>query len=549
MGTARLQKNTHTITHYYNLKPIIEELQDLETQHNFLQDVIANKSSFKRDLENYNKIISHLQTSIEEKLTNIIPERERSKRALFNGIGSVIKSITGNLDSTDGEHFDKILNDLTTNSNNFQKQLNLQYTFNKESVKRFDETIKNIEHNELLLKSRIMQLTNIVERELEIPNILYAKDLCNQLILLYNTILSVLQDIENSITFCRIGTYHPSILKHKELVSILTLINEKFQIPLDPKNISDLQKLMTVNCKVEDKKIVYFLSFPINYDTIFDLYFLLSIPSLNDNGFSTIIPHSKYFLKSHSSVKPLNNACILSNPFQCFQKDLDNNLNNCESEILLHENANNCEQTRLDISENHIQLIPEINQYLAVFPIQETLKFESSHGVEIKEIKGIYLIELDRDNLVFRNEKINFKLESFGKPTILNNVNLDISKMKNLSNTKIKLNNLKINDINLNQLMPESNVSSSPIENSSQWQILNCITLVLTLSIILYILLNKIRFIPCLRNIPTSNQTLSHSHSIDQNLAPIQHNHNVQSKNFSSGQTDHNVTLPGGAKF
>lgn len=538
LGAARLQNGTHTVIHYYDIQPIIEEVRELQNQYNHLTLTLANNTFFKRDLDNYNKIIEHLQSSIEEKLSMLSPNFKRTKRALFNGLGSVIKAITGNLDYKDGDRFEKIIKELTTTSNTLQSQLNLQYTFNKESVKRFEETVKNIEHNELILKSRIMQLTNIIQKEYDIPNVLFAKDLSNQLVILYNTILSILQEIENSITFCHLGTYHPSILKHNELISIMSKIKEKIQLPFDLNNLASIQKIIDVKCKIENHKIIYFLSFPVNYETVFDLYFLLAIPSLDKNGFSTIIPHNRYFLKTDSNVKPLNRECVLENPFQCYQTDLINAIDVCEKEILLRENTNKCQRTRLEINENHIQLVPEINQYLAVFPIQEALKFESKDNLEIKELLGVYLIELQNDSLIFRNEKLDIQVQSFGKPTILSNVNLDLS-AQNFSGMKIKLNNLKLSDINLNHLIPEGNVNSMSMESFSYWYMVNYLTLILVLLLILYNVISK--YFGEISKIFTRKEVNDLSVNLNQQREVL---------TSACGQNVHpNLVLPDGAKF
>lgn len=101
-------------------------------------------------------------------------------------------------------------------------------------------------HNELILKSRIMQLSQIITDTATHQDILFAKDLFNQLIILYNAILNTLQDVENSITFCKLNTMHPSIIKPKDLFLELQKISphykNKFPFELKQENVLDFLK-------------------------------------------------------------------------------------------------------------------------------------------------------------------------------------------------------------------------------------------------------------------------------------------------------------------
>lgn len=73
----------------------------------------------------------------------------RPKRALFDGLGVVIKTITGNLDYKDGEKYDKIIE-------------HLHVTILKGTVKNFDEHAERLAKNQLILKTKIDQLQSLV---------------------------------------------------------------------------------------------------------------------------------------------------------------------------------------------------------------------------------------------------------------------------------------------------------------------------------------------------------------------------------------------------
>ena len=88
----------------------------------------------------------------------------------------------------------------------------MQYSLSYQVIKTFNNTKRDIYHNELVLRSKIVQLHQILRKYANQQDTLFAKDIYNQLVILYNALLDTFRDIENSITFCKINTMHPSII-------------------------------------------------------------------------------------------------------------------------------------------------------------------------------------------------------------------------------------------------------------------------------------------------------------------------------------------------
>lgn len=488
LGPAKLQYSSHTILHYYPLGPLLEELKDLEKGYNSLKTSIENKPHLRRELGNHDKIILHLKSLISNKLFNMHSSAPtiRTKRALYDNIGSLIKLTTGNLDSSDGERYNKILEDLDNKDKILQKQIELQYSLNQEAVKRFDKIIENIEHNEANLNFKIQNLVNITDTTISIKDQFLAKDVLSQLIFLYSSILTILQDLENALTFCKLRTYHPSILKLEDLKSHIKNIKEirKLNLDSDDLAISELQHAIEVDCKTEPTRISFFLSFPINYETTFELLYLLPIPTYNGHEYHTIIPNSKYFLKSGNIIKALNGPCILGKPYQCLQRNIIMNNNACEREIIINGSAQFCENIKLEIENNQLEFIPAINQYLAVFPKKEILRVETSDNSEIKELQGIFLIEASKGNLYFRENLVQFKSKPNGKPIFMSS-EIALDNPSKYSNIKLHLHNLNLGNLDLNQVAEAD--PSLDRENKIFWKCLNVITFILfCMSIIMY---------------------------------------------------------------
>lgn len=463
LGPAKLQRTTQTLLHYYDLTAVQQEFKELNEQHDRLQLIQAkNIQKINDELDNYNKAAGHIRQGIQTKLDNMLfhTKGPRVRRGLYNFFGTTIKHITGNLDHNDGERINLILHHLETNQINLKKQGALQYSLNQQIMDHFNTTIQKIEHNEETLTNRINQLTdnlNIANKESHIlfinmgkpdikdDDINSTKDIYNQLIILYNILYSLLQDIENSLSFCKIKTVHPSIIKPQQLYSELQRISpyykEELPFELKPENVPDFEKILDVNCHIENTKIIYLLSIPINFKMNFQLYHLHSIPSFIGPNIVTLITNNKYILKSGDTIKPLKEKCLMKKHYQRPTHFLNNNEVNCEKQIFGNEGIENCKYIKIELPSNKIELITETNQYLVVFPLKNQLNFECKEKTEIETLQGIYLIEKEPCKVFYKNELLPFGKEAIGKPLILKELNFPTMK---LPSTKIRLENLDL---------------------------------------------------------------------------------------------------------
>lgn len=478
-----------------------------------------------REISNYLKIVNVTQSLIHEKIGNIkLHHENRSKRGIFNGLGYVIKGITGNLDANDGEKIYKILDHLKRNEGNIENQLKMQYSLNHDIIKNFNDSISNIRHNEILLKSRILQLNQIVKDGATHTDILVAKDLLNQLVIIYGTILNVLQDIENSVTFCKLRTLHPSIITSIELFEQIKNLSSHYknQFPYEVKfeNILDFENIIKLSCKIESNRIVYFLSLPIDYPINFQLFHLIPIPTIYESELVTVIPNFRYVLKHGSQVMPLCDRCIQGKPYHCPSSLTCSMDMSCEREILLKESSHNCTFTRIRNLENHVEILPELNQYLAVFLQTEKIQIICENLKETKELKGIFLIERSPCNILFKNNVLQFEEKTSGSPHIQSTLQLSFKEHK-LPKFEIDLKKLKF--ATLPVLDPIQLEKGDFIYKPSIW------------TIILYIVFTMILLI-------LGSFMLKRKCSLLQSISR-------KKKGTTSNADEQEPTLPGGASF
>lgn len=481
LGPAKLQRSEHTFVHQYNLEPLLSEFKNLNIQFDNIKNTFKN-SSMIRETSSYINTINLTQNYIRQKMDNInLHATNRRKRGIFNGLGYIIKGVTGNLDAYDGKRFNKILSHLESNQENIMDQLNMQYSFNIDIVENFNKTIKNIQHNEILLQSRIVQLSQMMQENSDHTYVFFGKDLLNQLVILYNNILNMLQDIENSITFCKLGTLHPSIITSKQLFEQIEKLSNHYknQFAFDVKyeNILDFESMIKINCKIEPNKIIYFLSIPIDFETKFNLFHLLPIPTTYESEFASIIPNIRYILKADNLIKPLSGICTQSKPYHCSSQLVANFNASCEEEIIFLEKTEKCTLTKLDISENHVEIIADLNQYLAVFPKAEKIFMTCENRKESKELKGIFLIENGPCEIFFRGNKLNFLEKTYGSPLLFNIPKFSMQK-QNTSEFSIQLKTLDLEELPINHMKTKH---AEDLYTPSLWTVFLYIVLILIL--------------------------------------------------------------------
>lgn len=385
-----------------------------------------------------------------------------------------------------------------------ENQIKMQYSVNRQIMKNFNKTVQDIQFNNIILKSKILQIQDVLKTQTDHFDILTMKDLLNQLVILYNVILNILQDVETSITFCKLKLLHPSIITSSDLFLELQKLSKHYgnELPfeLNSENVLEIESILTVNYKIDKNRIIYLLTIPIDFITKFKLYYLLPIPALRGSELVTIIPDIKYFLKSDNEIKPLSDICIKSTVYQCPAKLKINHRSPCEEEILLNGTTNNCQPTKLEIDNNHIEMIPEINQYLAVFPKKETISIQCKEDSEIKALKGIFLIKENACKLYFKNEELIYQSTSYGQPNIINHIPLVLGNHGKSPNFTLKLKTLKLEELQSNpSLMIQDHQPSDQSTSYSLniWTIILYLCfLIVAVSITIKFLVKKIRSRP-----------------------------------------------------
>lgn len=169
----------------------------------------------------------------------------------------------------------------------------------------------------------------IVQKTTYTENCNYIRNSLIEIIELYTFIDSLLQDKENSITFCKLRTIHPSIIKTEELFKELKALENRIvaeQMPLKPElnNIYLFLNFIDIECFFLNNRVTYLLHVPITLNEKFELFHLYTAPIFKESQFKAIIPRNRFLIKSKLHSTYQNEAChgITAQSYLCANKDL-----------------------------------------------------------------------------------------------------------------------------------------------------------------------------------------------------------------------------------
>lgn len=390
-------------------------MQKLNIQTKNLYTNISRNQLYIRELSNFATILNTSKLNVENKiyeilpLQNIYPKKSmRSKRGILNGLGSVFKVITGNLDASDGEHFENLIRQLSKNQNKLQKEIIQTHSVSHELIQKFNESLNQIYHHENLLQSKLLIIQRSINRQNEEYSLIALKDVFIQLINIYQLIFQKLQDIENSIAFSKLQTLHSSILTQNDLfreISKFDISSNQLPFILSLDNMYLFEKLINVESYIYDNRITFILSVPVTYIIDFVYYQVIPVPKLMPNSsslFSTILPTSNIILYSQ--------MYFAYNPRQCQKfdetyfcrnaqiKQFPELEDSCEMSILTMKTIHSqCKLIQNHVAEPIIYPIESSNKWIGVFPKKLQLTLSCNEQKSILMVHGTYFLVIPQN--------------------------------------------------------------------------------------------------------------------------------------------------------
>ena len=199
LGKTHFYSNSHFNFYQYNLSTINQEYNKIHAHKDEILNHISKYKNFATELKTYENILKFNC----EQLTNTIKiiTSHRSKRGIIDGLGTIVKTITSNLDANDGRRYDELFDKINKNTHILQTQNLDMVKLNKEMISKFNKQLSNIKHNEEILKTQIIEIKTEMESNYNWRMTITIKDTLNQLMLLAINLKEIISEIETSISF------------------------------------------------------------------------------------------------------------------------------------------------------------------------------------------------------------------------------------------------------------------------------------------------------------------------------------------------------------
>lgn len=393
----------------------------------------------------------------------------RVKRGLINGLGSIIKALTGNLDQSDAEKYDKAINTLSSNQIKLKTLVTEQITLLNKSIENFENTTNTLAHNQLILQSRIKQAERIVKtvefQKIKVHEVIIIQLVITQILTAYQVIADLLEKIEVAISFSKLNTFHNSIVDPLELLneikSIKSHLSNNGKLPYEPtiENILLFEKIVEIQSYSKDNKIIFIIKIPIVEINGYNYYHLYPLPMIKQETMQMIIPKSKHLILNEHKYTFFNYQCkkVTFEEFLCHETSIEmfKENNPCEIEMLeYNNNPRNCQTVEIEARYLKIENLEE-NKWMIVAPNKTVAVQHCDNSNDNIPLHGTYILEMNSECEVqidsfklknYRNVKSKFKLIELPQIKI-NKISVSESDSKS-----VKVNKLKLDQINLSEL-------------------------------------------------------------------------------------------------
>ena len=416
LGIAQNQIDNWSLIQIFDISNVISEFNSIKEFYKHIRktiDSISNAPRYNNELNNYYKIITTLENRIQTQLNQLNPLiTTKNKRAIIDGLGSIIKSITGNLDHNDAQKYDEAILSLTRNQHKVKILVKDQISLLETSIQKFQNDTKILSHNQKILGDRISKLETSLKmtqfRNIDTYQYITLEMVVSQLSGTLRIMYEILERIENAITFSKIGIFHNSIIEPNDLFEELFKANKhlnegksKFPFEISIQNILYFEKIIKIKSYSKGNQIIFVLEIPIVEAENYNLYHLYSLPIISQNTFKAIIPYSKYLLLNEQNFALFNLHCqeIKPNEFLCQELHLSkvNAEAPCEVQLLRYSKGiTNCLQAEVEVTETKVQKLKR-NQWIVIVPETTLAKQKCGKNQDNIPLNGTYLIELSND--------------------------------------------------------------------------------------------------------------------------------------------------------
>lgn len=424
LGPMKITTHYHTFLQYIKLDDIEDKTHSLQNHlHNYQNQLPSDIYSV------YEIQINYLLNKLDEILYQIKSlQPTRSKRGVIDGLGTVIKSITGNLDYTDALRYNEAIKLLESNQEKITNEINNQLSISKEWITKYNSVLTQLVENQSKINSTLMLiLSNMNDSTL----IKYAK-FAQLLVILSENIDDLRNEllrIENSLAFTHASSMHHSMIS----IDVLSSMIDKLKNIYGKESILNLElrdyyNIIQPASYYADKQIVFIFRFPIISKDNFSLYRLAVVPNRKSQA---LIPSSPFIATNENSFVYIEAECQKHSSWYLCEMELNHQIrtnSDCIHELIIKQVLKeSCHLTTVNLLRESMEKLDDMH-YLISFPQHQKIQI-SCGKQEFTSLKGSYLITIPLGCKIISEEftLINDNNEIRGQPLKLMKISDEVA--------------------------------------------------------------------------------------------------------------------------
>lgn len=470
LGIAKNKIDTWSFIQIFDISDTINEFEKLQSEYKKLHFTVRQANTTYLN-EFGNSLI--LGTALEQKITSQLNQinptlNKRTKRGLINGLGTIFKSITGNLDQDDAERYDQMIQSLMTNQDKLKTITLNQASLLQKSIDTFQNNTKKLWRNEQELALKVKLIENIIKQEkayvYNVEQMFLIHVTATQFAQAFQRIYDILERLEIAITFAKLNTFHNSMVEPtdllSEIVNIRKIIESNYRLPFEPKleNILSFEGVLEIKSYNKNNQIIFIIEVPLVEPITYNYYHIYPLPTPRIQTFKMIIPHSKYLLLHDTTYLRFEQPCkeVGKESYLCQETNQEtiHEESPCEVHMLrFSKEALTCQPFEVSINNTKIQKVEE-NRWIVIVPRRKVATQVCGIQEDKFPLQGTYLIELPSQCSIIIE---NLKLKTYKNPTIEFNpiripeLNIEVKSEEDDRN-HIELKPLQLDSINLDEI-------------------------------------------------------------------------------------------------
>lgn len=425
LGTAKTIRTFNNLIHVIQLNKYIENIDKIGTSLTTFENIDGFNDSLN--------VIKIKYREVQTKLQTLLP-RFRSRRGLINGLGTVIKSITGNLDANDAIEINKSIEEIMKKQHDMEIEENSQIKINNQMLQRFENITNHINTQQTVIErylnsSQIQLAKRMRSEETSIKYIQYLNQINFNIDLLNNH----LTNIAEAIVLAKLNIISKQILNPEELTEIYKSFEKQ---SVDIKSNEHIYELLELQAYYNNSNIIFNIRIPSISQNTYSFFHIIPLPIENGKMITT----KPYVMLNKNEIQYFDKACLkIEGMFYCKEPVSQEHdiISSCIANII-NNNPAHCKL--IEVEEDYQILQPEPNYILLINSPEVTIR--STCGPNQQKLNGTALVHFQdckvEINGITYESKTNFYWEDIHiYPTTFTKINtttLDVLNLQKLKN-------------------------------------------------------------------------------------------------------------------